>query len=70
MIPLIVCVKCGRLMTCQKTGMDVRVDEHYSYRGDRFECKHCKTEIAVANPTGIYSPNVIEPNQWTVDLKD
>ena len=59
---------CGREMTCVKTGMDVLVDEHYSYRGDLYECRHCHTRAVKAVENGFHSPIPVVVNQWTVRL--
>ena len=59
---------CGCEMTCIKTGMDVLVDEHYSYRGDLYECRHCHTRTVKTVDKGYDSATPIVVNNYTVRL--
>ena len=60
---------CGAQMVCEKTGMDVMVDEHYTYRGDMFKCPKCGTMIVAANTLGTDHKTPVVKNQWTVQAK-
>ncbi|NCD04204.1 MAG: hypothetical protein EOM00_14675 [Clostridia bacterium] len=65
-----VCATCGKELTCIKTGMNVIIHEHYSYRGDLYQCSVCKCKIVSCNSEGTYHTEPIVKEEYDVVLND
>jgi len=65
-----VCATCRKELTCIKTGMDVIVNAHYSYRGDLYQCDICKCKVAFCNPEGNHSKRPRTKTKYDVVLND
>jgi predicted RNA-binding Zn-ribbon protein involved in translation (DUF1610 family) len=50
-----ICYSCKKEMRCVKTGFTVRWGESHCYRGDKFRCPECGTEIVMCNTSPFQS---------------
>lgn len=53
---MIICVKCGKIMTCKKTGATVRFQNNWARSADIFECP-CGSLVAKCSADGYDDTN-------------
>jgi len=66
-----VCAKCKKEMTCIKTGCSVRYTSTgtHAYRGDKYKCSICGTEVIFCNERPCEDDNFIDEDVF-MDVKD
>jgi hypothetical protein len=46
---MLICIECKVEMRCVRTGFTVRWGEAHCYRGDKFRCDNCGSEVVHCN---------------------